>query len=102
MPEMVAVRGLMKRKFPAPNNGTLGVNIADMVDKFLSGIQYNAVKDDYQQNYAQINTTIGTVSFVLKERLCLVIVRWNGNFYQMLIDVFCPSMSFSRVPLTLT
>lgn len=63
MAEMVAVRGLMKRKFPSPHNATLGVNIVEMVGQFLSGIQYKAVRDDYQLNYGQIDTSIGTVRF---------------------------------------
>lgn len=62
MPDMVAVRGLMKRKFPNPRSGTLGVNLSEMVRQYLTGIQYNAVKDDYQQNYGKITTSIGTVS----------------------------------------
>lgn len=65
MPDMVAVRGLMKRKFPTPRSGTLGTNLSEMVTQFLTGIQYNAVKDDYQQNFAKITTSIGTVSFFL-------------------------------------
>lgn len=62
LPDMVSVRGLMKRKFPNPRSGTLGANLSEMVGQFLSGIQYSAVKDDYQQNYAKISTSIGTVS----------------------------------------
>ncbi|KAG4078033.1 hypothetical protein HA402_002084 [Bradysia odoriphaga] len=62
MGEMVAVRGLLKRKFPNPNNGTLGVNVAELVGNLLAGIEYKAVKDDYQQNYGEINTSIGTLN----------------------------------------
>lgn len=61
LPDMVAVRGLMRRKFPNPRNGTLGANLSEMVRQYLTGIQYNAVKDEYQQNYGKITTPIGTV-----------------------------------------
>lgn len=62
MPDMVAVRGLMRRKFPNPKNNTLGVNLAEMVKQFLNGIQYSAVIDDYQKTYGEINAAFGTVS----------------------------------------
>lgn len=59
MPDMVAVRGLMKRKFPNPKSGTLGINLAEMVQQYLNGIQYGATKDEHQQNYGIIRTCIG-------------------------------------------
>lgn len=62
LPDMVSVRGLMKKKFPNPRTGTLGANLNEMVRQFLTGIQYNAVRDDYQQSYGKITTSIGTVS----------------------------------------
>lgn len=68
LPDMVSVRGLMRRKFPNPRSGTLGSNLSEMVRQYLTGIQYNAVKDDYQQNYGKITTSIGTVS-LLQESL---------------------------------
>lgn len=67
LPDMVAVRGLMRRKFPNPRTGTLGANLGEMVSQYLTGIQYNAAKDDYQQNYGKIATSIGTVSLSLLE-----------------------------------
>lgn len=63
MPDMVAIRGLMKRKFPNPKSGTLGVNLAEMVQQFSNGIQYHVQKDEHQQNYGVISTCIGTVVF---------------------------------------
>lgn len=62
MPEMVSIRGLMKRKFPNPKNGTLGMNLAEMVEQYKNGIQYSAAKDEFQQNYGIVRTCIGTVS----------------------------------------
>lgn len=63
MPDMVSVRGLMKRKFPNPKTGTLGVDLSEMVRQHLTGVQYHAIKDDYQQNFGKISTSIGTVSY---------------------------------------
>lgn len=59
MPDMVAIRGLLKRKFPNPKNGTLGMNLPDMVKQYLNGIQYGATKDEHQQNYGVIKTCVG-------------------------------------------
>lgn len=66
LPDMVAVRGLMKRKFPNPRSGTLGVNLNEMVSQFLTGIQYKSVRDDFQHNYGKITTSIGTVSLSIE------------------------------------
>lgn len=62
MAELVAVRGLLKRKFPNPKNGTLGTNLVEMVQQYLNGIQYSATKDEHQQNYGIIRTCVGRLS----------------------------------------
>ncbi|XP_020811283.1 uncharacterized protein LOC110186440 [Drosophila serrata] len=59
--ELVALRGLMKRKFPNPKSETLGTNLAEMIVKFSSGISYSALKDEYQQNFGLITACVGTL-----------------------------------------
>ncbi|XP_017036969.1 large ribosomal subunit protein uL1m [Drosophila kikkawai] len=59
--ELVALRGLMKRKFPNPKSETLGTNLAEMIVKFSSGISYSASKDEYQQNFGLITACVGTL-----------------------------------------
>ncbi|KAH8316020.1 hypothetical protein KR074_007630 [Drosophila pseudoananassae] len=61
LPELVALRGLMKRKFPNPKSETLGVNLAEMIIKFSNGISYSAAKDEYQQNFGLITASVGTL-----------------------------------------
>lgn len=61
LPELVALRGLMKRKFPNPKSETLGVNLAEMIIKFSNGISYSATKDEYQQNFGLIKASVGTL-----------------------------------------
>lgn len=51
----------MKKKFPNPKNGTLGTNLAEIVKRFGNGVQYNASKDENQQDFRIISTCIGTV-----------------------------------------
>lgn len=59
--DLVQIRGLMKRKFPNPKNGTLGNDLDEMIQKFLNGITYSALKDENQQNFAKITTQFGTL-----------------------------------------
>ena len=66
LPDLVPLRGLMKRKFPNPKNGTLGTNLNELVQRFYNGIQYGVTKDENQQNFGLISTIIGTVR--LKEK----------------------------------
>lgn len=61
LPELVSLRGLMKKKFPNPKSGTLGTNISEMVKTFVNGIQYSAIKDENQKNFGVIKTSVGTV-----------------------------------------
>lgn len=61
MPELVALRGLMKRKFPNPKSETLGTNLSEMIRRFADGISYQAFKDEHQQDFGLITTTIGTL-----------------------------------------
>lgn len=62
MPELISLRGLLKKKFPDPRSGTLGLDIAELVKKHMTGILFRAVRDEYQENYGSIKTSIGTVS----------------------------------------
>lgn len=61
MPELISLRGLLKRKFPDPRADTLGTDVAKMVQKCLNGINYRAAKDENQENFGSVKTCIGTV-----------------------------------------
>lgn len=61
LPEIVPIRGLMKKKFPNPKNGTLGANIEELVTRFMNGIQYSAMKDENQQDFGVVSTAVGTL-----------------------------------------
>lgn len=62
LPELVAIRGLMKKKFPSPKNETLGLDVPELVKRHLNGINYKAMKDLNQENFGLIETCIGTVN----------------------------------------
>lgn len=61
LPELVALRGLMKKKFPNPKNGSLSVEVVEMVKKFVLGINYTAKRDEHEKDFGLVETTIGHV-----------------------------------------
>lgn len=61
LPEMVSIRGLMKKKFPNPKNGTLGTDLKALVERFMNGIQYSALRDENQNDFGVITTAFGTL-----------------------------------------
>ncbi|XP_054268311.1 39S ribosomal protein L1, mitochondrial-like [Macrosteles quadrilineatus] len=62
LPEMISIRGLLKRKFPSLQLGTLGPNIAELVTQFKNGVEYACVKDEKTPEFGWINTTIGRLN----------------------------------------
>ncbi|XP_017477003.1 PREDICTED: 39S ribosomal protein L1, mitochondrial [Rhagoletis zephyria] len=67
LPELVALRGLMKRKFPNPRSETLGTNLAEMIERFSNGISYSATKDEHQQDFGLISTSVGTLEMATEQ-----------------------------------
>lgn len=61
MPDLVALRGLLKRKFPNPKTETLGVNVGEMVNRFINGLSYKVILDNRQPDFGTIKTSIGNV-----------------------------------------
>ncbi|KAI4458339.1 54s ribosomal protein l1 mitochondrial [Holotrichia oblita] len=66
LPELVVLRGLMKRRFPNVRNGTLEVNLVEAVDKFRTGLQYSAVKDEFEKDFASVDVVIGMLDMDTK------------------------------------
>lgn len=62
LPDLVTLRGLLKKRFPSPKSGTLGVNITEMVNKFKNGIQYSAEADNNQKDFGLVTASIGKLS----------------------------------------
>ncbi|XP_075148329.1 mitochondrial ribosomal protein L1 [Haematobia irritans] len=79
LPELVALRGLMKRKFPNPKSETLGTNLSEMIRRFSDGISYTATKDEHQQDFGLITTTIGTLNMDAK--------HLEENLRSLLMDI---------------
>lgn len=66
LPDLVHVRGLMKKKFPNPKLGTLGNDVIDMIHRFMNGITYSVVKDENQKDFALATIQIGTLQMEIK------------------------------------
>lgn len=62
LPELVAIRGLMKRHFPNPKTGTAGNDLLPIIDRFMQGIEYKTNKNKYHEDYATIEVPFGRLS----------------------------------------
>lgn len=72
MPEMLALRGLLKKRFPSAKSETLGINLFELVTRFMSGISINCRRDEIQENFGVVNTAIGTVrNLYIHYQMCL-------------------------------
>ncbi|XP_044262259.1 39S ribosomal protein L1, mitochondrial [Tribolium madens] len=80
LPELVALRGLMKRRFPNPKMGTLDVDLGGVVSRFVNGISYTAKKDEHEKDFGLIETVIGTLDMDLR--------HLEGNFGALVKDVY--------------
>ncbi|XP_045134885.1 39S ribosomal protein L1, mitochondrial-like [Portunus trituberculatus] len=59
LPDFVAVRGLIRKRFPAVRNGTAGTDVLALLERFTRGIEYHTAKDKYHHDYATIRVPFG-------------------------------------------
>ncbi|XP_012288922.1 uncharacterized protein LOC105704356 [Orussus abietinus] len=59
LPELVAIKGLLKKKFPANSKGTLSNDMKSMIYKFLHGIPYSAKKNAFYPEYGRVDVAFG-------------------------------------------
>ncbi|XP_037076623.1 39S ribosomal protein L1, mitochondrial-like [Pollicipes pollicipes] len=62
MSELVAIRGLLRRRFPSLRDGSLTVDLAAAVDRFRSGLEYASERDERQPDFAQVVAPVGKLS----------------------------------------
>lgn len=79
LPELVSIRGLMKKNFPSPRNGTLVGDIAKSVSRLSTGLSYSAQRDTYEEDYGWIDACLGTLDMPNEEL--------QQNFKALLLDV---------------
>lgn len=91
MPELLALRGLMKKKFPSPKNETLGLDLPALVSKFKSGIFITGKRDEYQQNFGLVETSIGRVIEIFQNEPNWIDPSTNqlSSFFVIIISWTC-------------
>ncbi|KAL6434108.1 hypothetical protein ACFW04_005922 [Cataglyphis niger] len=67
LPDLLLIRGLMRKKFPSTKLGTLSPNMNTLVSKFLTGIKYTAKPHDLLKSYGTIDVTFGTLDMDTKQ-----------------------------------
>lgn len=61
VPELAAIRGLIKRKFPNVKNRTISPDLIPEIQRLKSGIKIHVQKNDREPDFAYLETPIGTV-----------------------------------------
>lgn len=61
VPELTAIRGLIKRKFPNVRTRTISPDLVTETKRLKAGIKVHAIKNDREPDFAYIETPIGTV-----------------------------------------
>ncbi|XP_011153153.1 39S ribosomal protein L1, mitochondrial isoform X2 [Harpegnathos saltator] len=80
LPDLLLIRGILKRKFPSTKLGTLGNDINALVMKFLNGVKYTVKPHDLLKSYGTTDVIFGTLNMDVKqleENLAAVITDIN-------------------------
>ncbi|XP_066251366.1 large ribosomal subunit protein uL1 [Euwallacea similis] len=80
LPELVILRGVMKKNFPNPKIGTLDIEVGKVVQRLLHGISYQAFKDEFEKDFGKIDAVLGTLN--MDER------HLEENFASLINDVY--------------
>ncbi|XP_029661895.1 uncharacterized protein LOC115234732 [Formica exsecta] len=67
LPDLLLIRGLMRKKFPGTKLGTLSSDMNMLVTKFLTGIKYTAKPHDFLKSYGTIDVTFGMLDMDTKQ-----------------------------------
>uniref|UniRef100_A0A6A7FUD8 39S ribosomal protein L1 n=2 Tax=Hirondellea gigas TaxID=1518452 RepID=A0A6A7FUD8_9CRUS len=62
LPDLVPIRGILKKSFPSARNGTAVLDVLSTADCFLNGLKYDCVRDKYDLDYAHIDIPVGTLT----------------------------------------
>ncbi|XP_047496754.1 39S ribosomal protein L1, mitochondrial-like [Penaeus chinensis] len=76
LPDLVPLRGLMKKRFPNVKAGTAGTNLVPIIDRFVKGIDYRTAKNKHHQDFGYIVAPFGRLSMTdeqLEENLASLI-----------------------------
>ncbi|RZF43469.1 hypothetical protein LSTR_LSTR001730 [Laodelphax striatellus] len=79
LPDMIGIRGLLKKRFPNPKTGTLGSNMQELVTKFKNGVTYSCYRDEREVDYGSLEMMIGTLNMDTQ--------KLRDNFQELVNDV---------------
>ncbi|GAB6028526.1 mitochondrial 54S ribosomal protein mrpl1 [Chamberlinius hualienensis] len=60
--DLSSLRGIMKKKYPTIAKGSLGSDISSIVNRYKTGLEYNAIKDPVHHDFAWIDVPVGTLN----------------------------------------
>ncbi|XP_063227200.1 large ribosomal subunit protein uL1m [Bacillus rossius redtenbacheri] len=92
MLELVALKGVMKKKFPNVKSGSLGQDLCSMVSRFRAGIEYVSGKHEANPEYGWIDVVVGKLD-MSSEQL-------EGNFRAVVRDVLAAAPFVTRCSAT--
>jgi len=61
VPDLAAIRGIIKRKFPMVKNRTVSSDLVAEIQRLKSGIKIKLEKNDQEPDFGFFETPIGTV-----------------------------------------
>ncbi|KAB7495585.1 hypothetical protein Anas_10598 [Armadillidium nasatum] len=61
LPDLISIRGLLKKKYPSPRTGTSGVDLVPIITRLTKGVEYKVEKDKYDFDFGKVDVKIGTV-----------------------------------------
>ncbi|XP_076631573.1 mitochondrial ribosomal protein L1 isoform X1 [Colletes latitarsis] len=67
LPDLIVIRGLLRKKFPNVHTGTLGTDIGILIERCKRAIQYTAQPDKTFKNYGVIDVAFGTLDMEINQ-----------------------------------
>nr|CAG4634870.1 EOG090X089S [Alona affinis] len=67
MTEVTILRGLLRKKLPNVKSGSLGVDLAKMIERLSKGIEFTATRDAYELDFGLAQMPIGRINMPTEE-----------------------------------
>lgn len=78
------IRGVLKEHFPNKIRGNFGTDMDQLVKKFVEGIDFQCVKDDYEKDYAWVEAIIGRLNMNIEQ------LQQNLSYFLERVEDFKP------------
>ncbi|XP_018351871.1 PREDICTED: 39S ribosomal protein L1, mitochondrial [Trachymyrmex septentrionalis] len=67
LPDLLLIRGLMKKRFPSAKSGTLDTDLKTMITKFSTGIRYMGKPHETLKSFGTVDVAFGTLDMDIKQ-----------------------------------